>query len=337
MPAPEITPEIVGDFGRRPTLRLAGGLIAFLVLLDALALVLLAWRPVNRGNWLVRAKWDLLDRSGPVETLVLGDSSCNQGVMPEVLDETLHTRSLNLCTIGNMLAVNDAWMLDEYISLHGAPKRVVIVHVYDMWSRDSDATFMRLLGKIPRSWGFWKRMTPALDLGVSDLEDIISSKFLPLHAETTSLQQWLTSPGSAMRTRFAIDERGFMPVSEAAPKRVAQNLLKHERELADLTTEPTPINHKALVALDEIARRHHLEVTIALAPMVDELWAKPTMQQHLRGLRQSIRRMLGAGSPVRVLDGKPATFPATQMENVDHVVGDAARRYTEWLAQQLMR
>jgi hypothetical protein len=337
MPTPDVTPEIVGDVGRKMTLRLAGGLIAFLVIFNVAAVVLLAVRPVNRGNWLVRAKWDLLDRTSPVETLVLGDSSCNQGVVPAVLDAKLHTRSINLCTIGNMLAVNDAWMLDEYISAHGAPKRVVIVHVYDMWSRDADATFMRLLGKIPRGWGFWKRMTPALDLGISDLEDIVSSKFLPLHAETTSLQQWLTSPGAAMRTRFAIDERGFMAVTEAAPKRVAQNLLKHERELPELTTEPTPINHAALVALDELARTHHLDVTIALAPMVDELWAKAAMQRHVDGLRRAIRRMIGAGSPIRVLDGAPATFTAAQMENVDHVVGDAARHYTEWLADKLTR
>jgi len=332
---PEVTPEVIGDFQRSPTMRLVVGLFAFVALANVAAYLLLEWRPINRGNWLVREKWRLLDRSSPVETLVLGDSSCNQGVRPDVLDARLATRSLNLCTVGNLLAINDAWMLGEYIEKHGAPKRVIIVHVYDMWTRTEDYTFRRLVAKIPRPWGFWNDMDPPLALGVSELEDIVSSRWLPLHAENASVLSWLRAPGRASGTRFAIDERGFMTVTEAAPHRVTENMRKHLRDLESTAPWPSEPNRLALRRLDELAKRHGIEITVALAPMFTELWAQPALREHVDRLRTAIRETLGPTSPVRVIDGAPRTFAAAQLENVDHVVGDAAREYTEWLASHI--
>jgi hypothetical protein len=331
----EPTPEIIGDFDRRTALRLSLGLVVFIVVANAVALGLLRWRPINRGNWLVEAKWHLLDRTPAVETLVLGDSSCNQGVDPAVLDEALHTRSLNLCTVGNMLVVNDAWMLDEYIARHGAPKRVIVVHVYDVWTRPADYTFMRLVAKIPRPWGFWKNVKPSLDPSISDIEDLVSSRWLPLHSESSSLLTWLLHPSGAMHTHFAIDDHGFMHVAKAEPAHVSANLKHHLRELAEIPAGPTELNIKALRRLDELARQHHIDMTIALAPMFEGLWAEPAIQAHVSSLVASIRIQLGSGSPVRVIDTPPRTFAASQMENVDHVVGDAAATYTRWLADMV--
>jgi hypothetical protein len=335
MAKPDVTPEIVGEFGRTTTLRLVGAVFAFLLIANITAYVLLAWHPINRGNWLVHEKWKLLDRAPDVDTLILGDSSCNQGVVPQVLDEKLGGRSLNLCTIGNALAVNDAWMLDDYLAKHPAPKRVIVVHVYDMWTRDADYTFVRLLGKIPRSFGFWNDMNPPVHLDMSDYEDLVSSKFLPLHSESTSLMTWIQSPREALHTHFQLDERGFMNVTTPAPKRVAENLKKHLRELADLPTIPTLPNQRALARLAELAEHHHIDMVFANSPMVDALWASPELQHYLAVERTALRQSLGPSPHVRVLDGPPRTFSAIEMENVDHVVGAAATTFTEWLAQRI--
>src|SRR6266481_4586634 len=96
------TPEIVGDFGRPRVLTLVGGALLFLLVANIGAVFALDRYPVNRSNWLVREKWKLLDRTPSVETLVLGDSSCSQGARPDVLDASLATHTINLCTVGNM-------------------------------------------------------------------------------------------------------------------------------------------------------------------------------------------------------------------------------------------
>ncbi|MCW5800883.1 MAG: hypothetical protein KIT31_00610 [Deltaproteobacteria bacterium] len=335
MSTPETTPERIGEFSRATTLRLAFGLIAFVVLANLILLALLTWRPVNRGTWLVREKWELLDRTEPVETLLLGDSSCNQGIRPDVLDAKLATRSLNLCTVGNALVLNDAWMLGEYIARHGAPRRVVIVHVTNAWSRELDYSSLHLLAKIPRGLGFWRELDPSLELSTSEIEDVISSRYLPLHSESTSVLTWLTSPREAMATRFTLERGGFMLVPDANPKRVAASKRGYLRELRAIKQPLSAINHRALLAIDGLARRHGFPVVILPSPYFTELWLEPDMQRHLATLRDKLHRTVGPGSPVRVVDGPPLTFPADQMENADHVVGDAARVYSEWIAEQL--
>src|SRR5262245_5791244 len=124
------------------------GAIAVVAILNVAAMGILGAWSTNIGYRLVQEKWDLLMRQrSPVEWLVLGDSSCNQGVVPAVLDEELRTTSLNLCTIGDMMLVGDAWMLRSYLQRVGVPRHVVMVHVYDIWGRGS----MRgeLLAKVP--------------------------------------------------------------------------------------------------------------------------------------------------------------------------------------------
>jgi len=76
----------------------------------------LALHPLNQASRVIRAKWSLLmNQKKPVDTLVLGDSSGNHGVVPAILAARLGGTALNLCTVGDLLAVNDCWMLERYI------------------------------------------------------------------------------------------------------------------------------------------------------------------------------------------------------------------------------
>ncbi len=334
-----ITPEHVGAFGRRRVLTLVLGMLGFVVLANGAARVALERHPVNRSNWLVREKWRLLDRSAPAETLVLGDSSCSQGVNPAVLDRALATRSRNFCTIGNMLLVGDVWMLTEYLRLHGAPKRVIIVHVYDAWSRTQELVFAQLLGKIERPWGFWNRMDPPVDLDASELEEVAISRWFPLYGESTSLARLAKMPLEGAPPSFELDDAGFMRVTTPMPARVLQDAALHRRQLGAISNPVaalSEINRKALIRLGEIATQYKLDVVIAPAPIYDGLWNDPSIQKHVGLLQEQIQSTL-ASSRVRVLVRAPLTFSADQMENVDHIVGDdAVRRYTQWLATAVL-
>src|SRR5207253_10129783 len=118
--------------------------------------------PINSGHGLVQAKWNLLKRlPAPIDVLVLGDSSGNQGVVPQLLGAALGGTTINACTLADALIVNDAWMLDLYIRRLGPPKRVILVHVYDVWERDISYD---VWAQIPLPWGFWSDLDPRLSL-----------------------------------------------------------------------------------------------------------------------------------------------------------------------------
>ena len=125
---------------RRPSVRTlaASALVAIAVvcLCNAAAGRLLEAFPQNRGYELIKAKWNLLiGLKRPVDVLVVGDSSCYLGIDPEVIESDVGGTALNLCTIGDMTAVGDYWMLDHYVRRFGPPRTVIIGHVHDIWHR----------------------------------------------------------------------------------------------------------------------------------------------------------------------------------------------------------
>ena len=120
--------------------------------------------------------------------LILGDSSGNQGVDPKVIREKMHLSSINLCTIGDAMVVNDALMLEDYINRYGTPQSALIIHGYDIWSRDLN---LSVLSKIPGSW--WGE-GPGPDLGLKGKTKIYLNRYVPLYSETRSMAQVIQNP-----------------------------------------------------------------------------------------------------------------------------------------------
>src|SRR4249920_755258 len=89
-----VQPVSVGEFRRVLTL-----VVLLVVSANVLAgLVLQRWSP-NLGYAVAKKKWEiLLTLHGPVDWLILGDSTANQGVDPRVLATHLGGRALNLGT-----------------------------------------------------------------------------------------------------------------------------------------------------------------------------------------------------------------------------------------------
>ena len=99
----ELPEEMVPSSSRQEVLMGFFALVALVVALNLAAVVYIWAYSPNRGYWLAAAKWQMLeDLEEPVDTLVLGDSSCNQALIPEVVDEILGGPTINLCTIGDM-------------------------------------------------------------------------------------------------------------------------------------------------------------------------------------------------------------------------------------------
>ena len=133
--------EIIPVSTRRKNIRLLVAVVLALLFVNFAVYFTGAFTKLDSGVFLIRSKWNLLrDIDSPVEWLILGDSSANQGVIPDKFRSEYGGRVVNLGTVANALLIEDVWMLQDYIESHGAPKNVIVVHVYDMWVREADTS-----------------------------------------------------------------------------------------------------------------------------------------------------------------------------------------------------
>lgn len=330
-----VTPERAMPASRRRVLVLVFGTLLFAVVANFVVLYLVRTYPTNGGHWLIRSKWALLQRAANVDTLVLGDSTCNQGVRPDVWRAQRGGTILNLCTIGDMLAVNDAWMLEEYLRSHKAPRRVVVVHTYDTWERDADARFAMLLGAVPLPFGFWRDFRVPIRFGFGQDALVAAGRWFPLYSDENSIRRWLTHPRETFHRHegFQMTVDGYEADPIARPASVEVDARLHRTSLEE-AWRPAASNAAALVALAQLAREHQIELVIAPGPIFEGLWQDARMQERASQIRRWIHGLVDAHG-AHVLDDPPPTFPASQMTNIDHITDDAAVIYTTWLAERV--
>lgn len=312
-------------------------LVAFAVLavLNVASLTYLRAVPNNRTYWLVEQKWRKLEAlAAPVDWLFLGDSSCNQGVRGDTWQSAMGGTSANVCTVAEMLAVGDAWMLERYIERHGPPKGgAVIVHVYDAWHRPAGDGFRGpLLAQVPLPWGFWNRQSPAVPLTPSDAASVLASKYLPLYSQNATLANLVLTSGWLRPPHFELDATGYMAHHEANPEAVKRDAEMHLEFVKKRKFAPSEDNIKALLRIRELAEKHRFHIYLATSPLYAELPRDPAWRRYFANVRQALERGT-AGSPyLHLVLRSPVTFRADELENVDHVTHEAAATFTQALA-----
>ena len=92
--------EIVSRTTAREIIMTVAITLTVVAIVNVTALYYLARFTPNTGYLLIRAKWAMLSAlKDPVALLILGDSSGNQGVDPQVFSDKLNLAAINLCTI----------------------------------------------------------------------------------------------------------------------------------------------------------------------------------------------------------------------------------------------
>lgn len=296
--------------------------------------------PQNPGYWLLRSKWDRLDQlAGPVDWLLLGDSSCNQGIISELLEPALGDDHSNLCTIGNMGLLDDAWMLDTYIDRFGAPETVLIVHVYDVWHRGTPPA--GLLAQVPRSLGYWVHSTPRLNLTRGQNVDVFMARYVPLVGERRAikalLRKWLPASRRPSATgdsgaEEAATDTSIQRVNQTAVRRDAD---RHRRFVAAANFATSEMNEAALGAIKSMAETHDFRVVIADSPLWNELAYGRGFQYYNAQVRESLRRFASRSDHISYLDSLRTYSISSMDRTVDHLRPEAAVRYTLWLAGAL--
>jgi len=316
---------------RRVALCVFGTLLLVAAANQGTRLALAAATP-NIGYALVPQKWRLLQaQQRPAEWLVLGDSSCNQAVDPALLARHLGGEALNLCTVASSLALHGAWMLDWHVTELGPPRAVAAIHAWHLWHRTLEPF---AVAHVPLPFAFWRVREPRLDPGPAWTLRSAAARYLPLHAEHRSLARLLARPWE-IRARYRVDARGFMPVATAGGRGVEKDA---RRRLAWLAESPTPRlspeNRAALGHLGALADRHGFDVFLIDAPLLREIEAAPEFRRYRARLEPELAAVVARHPRLHRIE-RSFPFAAEDMQNADHLLADAAARYTREIAAEL--
>ncbi|MEM7770560.1 MAG: hypothetical protein AAF327_08625 [Cyanobacteria bacterium P01_A01_bin.37] len=319
------------------SLNLLGALL-LAVFLNVLANGFLNYLISNRGYFLASHKWNLLTNlEEPVDWLFLGDSSCNQGVIPEVMSDAVNATALNLCIFGPLLVFNDAWMLEQHIQQVGPPKNVVIIHVYDLWKRDIGIRSFAHLAKIPISQESLQSFTPALNPDFGQQIQWFSYRYLHLYTSSTTIADFLQKPLKSFRKgrEFNVTSSGFMPKYEPNPLDVEADRIEHLDWVKGREFEISDINQRSLDAIRDLAEAHEFNVYFVASPFYDELYEERRFRRYFSQVRRGLRQYARSSDRLHVVMDNPVTFGVNQMENADHVIESAAKIYTRTIAEHI--
>jgi len=304
------------------------------IVIVALINLLVGWyledRTFNRGYWIVTQKGKVLSSlKKPGYWLIVGDSSGNFGIVPDVLDKHLGIRSINLCTVADMLTMDDFFMVEEYIKRHGSPTGVLIVHAYDSWPREGK------LGAFARSHWALNKIGGFLHLDSYALLQLLIKRYFPLYSESTTLASMSLMPKTAFLRRkppFAIQPDGFMVLPEAS-SRVEDDARFHLKQIEKIAPEISLPNRLGLQAIADLADHHQFNVYLANSPMYDGLWHHAGFRSYFNVIQGKLKQVADNHPRLHLLHfDSDLRFSANQMENVDHVIFSAAKIYTSRVA-----
>ena len=288
----------------------------------------------NEGFQLIREKWRLLfERKEPVDWLILGDSSGNQGIDPAVFRERNQGSALNLCTIGELLALNDAWMLESWLEHADPPRKgVVITHVYDVWHRGVNAS---VLGKVPLPWGYWEDRRPELDLSGTQVWQLFVARYLPLYAENLSLIAALGAGRDAFERHPPVDADGFK--AEVLPNEAAveKDARGHEAFVAKSRFRMSKVNEQALRRILALAEERDFDVYVVNGPLYEGLLRDPRFHAYYEDVVEKLDALTAGHRRAHYLLREPMTFPAEELVNADHLTAAGARRFTARVLEEI--
>lgn len=307
------------------------GLMVLVV--NAAAVALLDRYDPNRFRVQVAVKYELLrEHGGAYDSLILGDSTPNQGIVPEMLNERVGGDWLNLCTIANMLAASDAWLLSEYIDRYGPPKRVIVCHVPDMWPRTVDPAIIAQ-ARVPLS--AFDDLEPPVELGPAQTLRMAATRYAPLYSKNVSLNHLAFKPWQIQDLRSGFTPDGYMPTRGHQDhwSQAIDNAILGQAEHRFAVSE---INALAMQRMIDLAQEHGFVIYLTPGSATEELAASPDYQHNFAAMIEQYRAWADSSDHLTLILPEPQTFPDALMYDEDHVNTRGAAVWTERIARAML-
>jgi hypothetical protein len=300
---------------------------------------------IQGHNVVGRNKWQHIQSpKHPIpKLLILGDSSALYGVSSTELDSALNTCTWNYATTAAALTLEDALMLDKFISQHGPPEDVLIVHTYDLWHRGVNRLF----------WAnypvFWETRALFEGTGAFALADVImiaAMRALPMVHLREIIAYYARVPWRIPVEKeykeWSVDSlavHGQFRVDTRKPSAVEADRISHLVSNIPNAGRPTdPISTQNRVGLDLIAEMsavHNFPVYLANGPVFDQLSTDSSFMKVFARIDSALSSYANGHESVHYI-GLLDKHPLEDMkDSVEHLVAEASDIYTRRLAQYI--
>lgn len=328
------TDEIINNDSRKSPLRLIIFIFIFLFLFNIILFIFLKYHTPNLGYEVVNRKWNLLEKlEEKKDWLILGDSTCNQGLSVDVFEKENNTTAINLCTLGDMLTVNDSWMIERYIKKVGPPKNVLIIHTYNIWEREkadlglfSQTPVISLIEEAPNPWIFNRKEATLL----------LFYKYFPIYSEKSSILETIVGffQKEDPKKHVTFDEKGFMAVEYPDPETVNISVNSHKNSLKSNRFQMSPFNLSGIENIKKLAEKYEFDVFIANSPINSELVKDENFKAYFSDLNSYLDKYTNESDRLYYINSL-FPFPANEMASSDHITGKAATEYSKKISEKI--
>jgi hypothetical protein len=247
-----------------------------------------------------------IERSAPVETLFVGDSSLGAMMDSEVWIQHSGQPSLHLALTGSDGYAGSLNMVRRSVD-RLRPRNVVIVHTLDMMTRD--VAYLGFLQSNPDPAS--ERDIPLYSRIVERFLLYVSREFI-VGTLRGSVRRILGQP----TTHMGLEYIRLPDVSGASAE------IRHGRHPALDERAINPEKSHFLEQLVKLCNTRTLNCVYAHGPIYDEVCR--TSQAFIRAVDRHIR-----GTGIKVAEGTPVCVPRTELaDTIDHVRQDIKAQYT---------
>lgn len=306
--------------------------VAVVALINVAAIAALNRADPNRFRVQVEVKYERLRENGSdYDSLILGDSTPNQGIKPALLDEQVGGKWMNLATVANMLALSDAWLLEEYIERNGPPNRVIVSHVPDMWPRTADPGVM---SQAPVGVNDYGKLNPPIHWSAKDKIVVLGTRYFPLYSKQQSLLELVQKPWKTSDLRASFGKDGFMQVAGQADgwsKVVDAAIAEHEAEPFELSDD----NARAMRRLSELAETHGFTIYLTPGSVSQPLAESKGYRRNFDAMVKHYQQWAASSEHVTLILPEPQALPREMMFDEDHVNAKGAAAWTGRIADAI--
>lgn len=317
------------------TVKIIALLIVLILIVNGIFYFYLGANNPNLGYKINSKKWHLLNSSKEKKDwLILGDSTCNQGLSVSEFEKQINSPAINLCTIGNMLTLDDSWLLEAYIEKHGTPENVLIIHTYDFWYRND--INLSLTSQLP-VWDIITENPSPWPLNFKQEILLMAYKYFPLYSQNESFKKVLYDFfENTKENPPSFTTNGFMIIKDANIKNVKKSKINHINFTKNNKFTLSKNNLSGLNNIKNLSEEFGFNVFIANGPLNASLSRNDAFKSYFAKLRKYFNNYASRSDNVYYIDSL-FTFQDNEMISADHVNHKAALKYTKKISEKIKR
>lgn len=274
----------------------------------------------------------LMEFEGPVDTIILGDSTAGVNLVTGPVADRLGGSAINLGNNSYSSLLMDAWMLQYYIDKFGPPRNVIVSRSCNSYEREHNLEFMSV---VPLEWAYWDRLGVAPAWTSGEQAALFMSMYGVLTSRSDILAYRLTHPLDLLSQPYARNTPApyyFMGITTASE---FGNFTREKQPSFFGPFNPSSDSENALTAMSEQARELGFQLYFVLAPEWDGAYQDPDRQAKVDGMVEWLDQFTDA-QYVHVCPSTPMTFQEDQMQSPNHLRPGPERRYTEMVVAEVV-